>query len=77
MELALTDSDLPLQCLYRWERETPDRIFLTAFDGPKLFTFCLDRATGKIMWRREIPHMLRYADARFRAPRTVPRRGAA
>ena len=32
-----------------------DRIFVTAFDGPKLFTICLDRATGKILWRRETP----------------------
>lgn len=32
-----------------------DRIFLTAFEGGKLFTFCLDRATGKILWRRESP----------------------
>jgi outer membrane protein assembly factor BamB len=31
------------------------RIFLTAFEGEKLFTFCLDRQTGKILWRREAP----------------------
>ncbi len=32
-----------------------DRIFLTAFDGEKLLTMSLDRATGKILWRREAP----------------------
>ncbi len=32
-----------------------DRIFLTAYEGDKLLTFCLDRATGKIQWRREAP----------------------
>ena len=32
-----------------------DRIFLTAFDDGKLFTFALDRGTGRILWRREAP----------------------
>ncbi len=32
-----------------------DRIFITGYEDKKLFVFCLDRATGKIMWRREIP----------------------
>jgi outer membrane protein assembly factor BamB len=32
-----------------------DRIFVTAFEDKKLFTICLDRATGKILWRREAP----------------------
>lgn len=32
-----------------------DRIFLTAFEQNKLFTFCLDRKTGQILWRREAP----------------------
>jgi outer membrane protein assembly factor BamB len=32
-----------------------DRIFLTAFEGDKLLTMSLDRATGKILWRREAP----------------------
>ncbi|MEO8027014.1 MAG: PQQ-binding-like beta-propeller repeat protein [Bryobacteraceae bacterium] len=31
------------------------RVFVTAADGEALFTFCLDRATGKILWRREAP----------------------
>jgi outer membrane protein assembly factor BamB len=32
-----------------------DRIFLTAFDGTKLLTICLDRKTGKQLWQREVP----------------------
>jgi outer membrane protein assembly factor BamB len=32
-----------------------DRIFITAYDGDKLLTIALDRATGKILWRREAP----------------------
>ncbi len=32
-----------------------DRIFLTAFEGEKLLTICLDRESGKILWRREAP----------------------
>jgi outer membrane protein assembly factor BamB len=30
-----------------------ERIFLTAFDGGKLWTLCLDRATGQELWRRD------------------------
>jgi outer membrane protein assembly factor BamB len=33
---------------------TGDFVFLTATEGEKLITLALDRATGKIMWRREI-----------------------
>jgi outer membrane protein assembly factor BamB len=33
---------------------TRDRIFLTAAEGNHLLTLCLDRASGKILWRREI-----------------------
>jgi outer membrane protein assembly factor BamB len=32
-----------------------DRIFVTAFQGEKLLTIALDRATGKERWRRESP----------------------
>src|SRR5262245_35708603 len=32
-----------------------DRIFLTAFEGEKLLTIALDRASGKELWRRESP----------------------
>src|SRR5882672_2577760 len=31
------------------------RIFVTAYEGEKLFTIALDRSTGKILWRREAP----------------------
>ncbi len=31
------------------------RIFLTAIENETLLTLCLDRATGKILWRREAP----------------------
>jgi outer membrane protein assembly factor BamB len=30
-----------------------DRIFLTASEGEKLITLCLDRASGKVLWRSE------------------------
>ncbi len=46
-----------------WKVETPsgpsspcvwgERIFLTAFDGTKLWTLCLDRASGRELWRRD------------------------
>jgi outer membrane protein assembly factor BamB len=32
-----------------------DRIFLTAYEGDKLLTMSLDRATGKLLWKREAP----------------------
>jgi outer membrane protein assembly factor BamB len=32
-----------------------DRIFVTAFEGEKLLVICLERATGKALWRREVP----------------------
>ena len=32
-----------------------DRIFVTAFEGEKLLTIALDRATGREQWRREGP----------------------
>ena len=34
---------------------TADRIFVTAHDGGKLFVIALDRASGKVIWRRETP----------------------
>jgi outer membrane protein assembly factor BamB len=34
---------------------TDDRIFLTAFDGELLLTFCLDRKSGEILWKRAAP----------------------
>lgn len=32
-----------------------DRIYLTAVEQERLFTFAVDRATGRILWRREAP----------------------
>src|SRR5262249_17374134 len=38
---------------------TRDRIFVTAHskekENHKLFVICLDRATGKLLWQREVP----------------------
>ena len=34
---------------------TANRIFLTAADHDTLLTLCLERATGKILWKREAP----------------------
>jgi outer membrane protein assembly factor BamB len=31
-----------------------DRIFLTASEGDELITLCLDRANGKVLWRRSV-----------------------
>src|SRR5689334_2508346 len=31
------------------------RIFLTAFEGAKLYTNSIDRASGKVLWRNECP----------------------
>ena len=32
-----------------------DRIFLTAYEDKKLLTICLDRETGRVLWRRQAP----------------------
>lgn len=32
-----------------------ERVFLTTFDGGKLFAVCLDRASGKVLWSKEVP----------------------
>ncbi|MDX1981675.1 MAG: PQQ-binding-like beta-propeller repeat protein [Bryobacteraceae bacterium] len=34
---------------------TSSRIFVTGHEEGKLLTLCLDRATGRILWRREVP----------------------
>ena len=34
---------------------TNNWIFVTAFEGQKLLVICLDRANGKIHWKREVP----------------------
>jgi outer membrane protein assembly factor BamB len=48
-----------------WKTELPpghsspilanDRVFLTAFEGENLYTYCLDRGTGRVLWRRDAP----------------------
>ena len=32
-----------------------NRIFLTAYEDKKLLTICLDRETGRVLWRRQAP----------------------
>ena len=63
------DKNLPVQFGPQknvvWKTELPPghsspilagpRIFVTAYEGQKLFTFALDRSTGKILWKREAP----------------------
>ncbi len=34
---------------------TSDRLFITASEGDKLITLALDRKTGKVVWRRDVP----------------------
>jgi outer membrane protein assembly factor BamB len=38
---------------------TGKRLYLTAFEGDKLLTLCIDRDTGKILWRKEAPRSRR------------------
>ncbi len=45
-----------------------DRIFLTGVDNEKLFTFALDRASGKILWRREAPRPRKQEMQRANSP---------
>ncbi|HET9528980.1 MAG TPA: PQQ-binding-like beta-propeller repeat protein [Blastocatellia bacterium] len=32
-----------------------DRIFLTGFESNRLWTICLDKKTGRLLWQREVP----------------------
>src|SRR5690349_2398244 len=32
-----------------------DRIFVTAFDESKLYVIAMERGSGRIVWRREVP----------------------
>lgn len=36
---------------------TRDRIFVTAHENDSLFVISLDRATGKILWKRQVPRL--------------------
>ncbi|HEY2019174.1 MAG TPA: AMP-binding protein [Bryobacteraceae bacterium] len=48
MMRALTDDDLPLQFVYRWEREQPDKIFLTQpFGGGQVRDWTWSQAVGE------------------------------
>jgi outer membrane protein assembly factor BamB len=63
------DTNLPLEFGPEknviWKTELPpghsspivvgNRIYLTGFEEKKIFTFALDRASGRILWRREAP----------------------
>src|SRR2546422_347186 len=31
------------------------RVYLTAFEGANLYTYSIDRASGKVVWRNEFP----------------------
>ena len=42
-----------------------DRIFLTGHEDEKLYVFGLERKTGKILWRKQVPRL---------DPSPVPRR---
>jgi outer membrane protein assembly factor BamB len=47
----------PLATGYSSPILTEEFIFLTALEGEKLITFCLERETGKTLWRREAPRL--------------------
>ncbi len=34
---------------------TRDRIFLSAMEGKRLWVLCLDRSSGELRWKREVP----------------------
>ncbi|MCP5114662.1 MAG: PQQ-binding-like beta-propeller repeat protein, partial [bacterium] len=45
-----------------------DRVYLTAVEDERLFTFALEAATGRILWRRESPRPRRQAMQRANGP---------
>jgi long-chain acyl-CoA synthetase len=56
MDLALTDDDLPLQRLYRWERERSNQVFLTQpYGGGQLREWTWAQAIGEV--RRIAAHL--------------------
>ena len=56
MGATLTEADLPLQCLYRWERERPNRIFLTQpYGGGKVREWTWSQAAAEV--RRMAAHL--------------------
>ncbi|MBK6798055.1 MAG: hypothetical protein IPG76_15100 [Acidobacteria bacterium] len=53
---------------------TRSRIFLTAFENEKLYVIGLDRKTGKLLWKNEVPrtqkrHITQAEQPRFAKPR--------
>jgi long-chain acyl-CoA synthetase len=49
MKLTLTDDKLPLQSLYKWERQTPDRVFLTQpFGGGRVREWTWAQAADEV-----------------------------
>jgi outer membrane protein assembly factor BamB len=48
-----------------------DRIFVTGIENEKLLTFALERATGKILWRRESPRPRKQEMQRANSPVTA------
>src|SRR4051794_5879704 len=56
MKLTLTDDKLPLQSLYKWERQTPDRVFLTQpFGGGRVREWTWAQAADQV--RRMAAHL--------------------
>lgn len=61
-----------------WRTELPDgfsspvldaeRVYLTAYEGCTLWTLCLDRIEGELLWRREAPARLARPPQRQQAP---------
>jgi outer membrane protein assembly factor BamB len=64
-EAAKLPAEFSPQRNVRWKAAAPaghsspvvagERVFLTGLDQERLVTLCLDRATGKELWRRECP----------------------
>jgi len=56
MELTLTEDDLPLQRMYRWEREYADRVFLTQpYGGGRLHEWTWEQTLAEV--RRIAAHL--------------------
>jgi long-chain acyl-CoA synthetase len=56
MRVTLTEDDLPLQCIYRWERERANRVFLTQpYGGGKIREWTWAQAVGEV--RRIAAHL--------------------
>ena len=50
-----------------------ERIFLTAFEDKTLYTYCLDRDSGEILWRRDAPQVpIAHVDDRNNAASPSP-----